>query len=70
MFKHIIGQAIFQFIVIITLVFAAEQFIPEYEDAYDTGIFAGRPELKWHNGVVGGTIRSGRMKYVSGGADY
>jgi hypothetical protein len=30
MFKHIIGQAIFQFIVVMILVFAGEKLIPEY----------------------------------------
>jgi Ca2+ transporting ATPase len=48
MFKHILGQAIFQFTVIMILVFAGERFIPEYIDSYDTGIFAGKPEFKWH----------------------
>jgi Ca2+ transporting ATPase len=70
MFKHIIGQAIFQFIVIMVLVFAGEKFIPESVDSYDTGIFAGHPEYKWADGIVGGTVRSGRMKFVTGGSDY
>jgi len=70
MFKHIVGQAIFQFIIIMILIYAGEKIIPEFEDSYDTTIFKAHPEYKWHNGIVGGTIRSGRMKTVSGDADY
>ena len=70
MFKHILGQAVFQIIVIMVLVFAGEKFIPESTDSYDTGIFAAHPEYKWHNGVVGGTVRSGRFKFVNGSSDY
>jgi len=44
--------------------------IPEYEDIYDTTIFAGHPEYKWHDGIVGGTMRSGRFKHVNGDSDY
>jgi Ca2+ transporting ATPase len=43
MLKHIIGQSIYQFIVMMVLVFLGEQFIPEYSDSYDTGIFASNP---------------------------
>lgn len=32
MFKHIGGQAIFQFIVLMILMFAGDTFIPEYVD--------------------------------------
>jgi Ca2+ transporting ATPase len=70
MFKHILGQAIFQLIVIMVLVFAGEKIIPEYVDSFDTTTFAANPEYKWHNGIVGGTVRSGRMKYVNGDDDY
>jgi len=70
MFKHIIGQAIFQIIVIMVLVFAGENFIPEYEDSYYSGIFKLHTEYKWRDGIIGGTVRSGRMKTVSGAPDY
>lgn len=70
MFKHIIGQAIFQFTVIMILVFFGERFIPESVDIYDSTIFANNPENKWYNGIVGGTVRSGRMKYIDGSWDY
>lgn len=70
MIKHIFGQALFQLIVIITLTFCGENFIPEYEDSYDTTIFATNPAGKWHNGIVGGTVRSGRFFTPTGGVDY
>ena len=70
MFKHIIGQAIFQLIVLLVLIFAGEHIIPEYLDDLDTTTFAGHPEYKWYDGVVGGTVRSGRLKTISSGNDY
>ena len=35
MFKHIIGQAIFQISMLILLLWAGEYLIPEFPDAYD-----------------------------------
>lgn len=66
MMKHIVGQSIFQIIIMMILVFAGDTFIPEYVDSYDAGKFFGRPELKWAGGVVGGTVRSGRFYAPSG----
>lgn len=66
MFKHIIGQAIFQLIIMIILVFLGERFIPEYEDAFDfTPGF--KPEYKYS---APGTIRSGRSIFYDGTPDY
>jgi Ca2+ transporting ATPase len=70
MLKHIIGQAIFQFLVVMILLFLGERFIPEYVDSFDSGVFAQNPSYKWHNGVVGGTVRSGRFYTVNGDSDY
>jgi Ca2+ transporting ATPase len=70
MLKHIIGQAIFQIVVMVIIVFWGENFIPEYSDSYDTGIFANHPEYKWLNGVVGGTVCSGRFYQINGNSDY
>lgn len=70
MLKHIIGQSIFQLIVLTILIFCGEQFIPEYVDSYDSTIFANSPASKWLNGIVGGNIRSGRFYTVQGGDDY
>ena len=43
MLKHIIGQSIYQITILLILTFLGEHFIPEYEDAYDSGVFASRP---------------------------
>jgi len=43
MIKHIIGQAVFQLIVLLVLIFAGEYIIPEYVDKFDSGIFATKP---------------------------
>ena len=43
MFKHIIGQAIFQLTVMILLVFLADRFIPEYPGKYDHTYFKDHP---------------------------
>ena len=43
MFKHILGQAIFQIIVLLALIFAGDHFIPEFGDSYDDSVFANHP---------------------------
>ena len=55
---------------LIFLIFYGEQFIPEYADSYDSTIFATNPSDKWLNGVIGGTVRSGRFYTISGADDY
>jgi len=35
MFKHILGQAIYQITIMLILVFAGDQFLPEYGDTFD-----------------------------------
>lgn len=66
MIKHIAGQSAFQLVVLCVLVFAGEFFIPEYIDSYDTGVFKNNPEYKWHDGVIGGTVRHGRYYTIAG----
>lgn len=70
MIKNILGQATFQLIVMTVLIFAGERFIPEEVDSYDTTLFSAHPEWKWYNGVIGGTVRSGRLITISGDDDY
>lgn len=43
MFKHIIGQAILQFVIIILLTFGGDKFLPEYCDSNDSKLFNGHP---------------------------
>lgn len=69
MFKHIICQSIFQFIVIITIVFTGDQWIPESPDTFDD-IIGQDLGAKYANGLINTTVRSGRFKDVSGGYDY
>jgi hypothetical protein len=38
MTKHIIGQSIYQVTILLILVFAGDQFLPEYEDDFDREI--------------------------------
>lgn len=69
--KHILGQAIFQIIIMCILIFNGPEFIPEEIDSLDSsGVYIGNPHYKWHNGVVGGTVCSGRFYTPSGGKDY
>ena len=66
MFKHIIGQTIFQLIVMCVLVFAGENFIPEFEDGFES-IDGFQRDFKYS---PSGTIRSGRDIFYNGEPDY
>lgn len=68
MFKHIIGQSIFQLIVMLVLVFEGEKFIPEYPGRFDDTIFKDHPEYKYSDN--GHTVRSGRLQQINGANDY
>lgn len=70
MMKHVIGQSIFQILVLVVLIFWGELFIPEYVDSLDSTDFAANPDWKWHNGVVGSTVCSGRGITILGDPDY
>ncbi|CAD8110921.1 unnamed protein product [Paramecium sonneborni] len=50
MFKHIIGQAIFQMIVMLVLLFSAQDFIPEFKGQEDDSKdFQGKLQYKYSN---------------------
>lgn len=66
MFKHIIGQGIYQFIVIITLTFCADRFLPEYPDNFDLQY----PDKLYCKYGMDGYAVSGRFSYINGSADY
>lgn len=66
MFKHILGQALFQMVLLIVLVFAGEQIIPEYADDFDTTAGFQR-EYKYTDA---GMARSGRYVFINGDPDY
>ena len=65
MFKHILGQAIYQFIILLVLIFDGDNFIPEYKDKFDETILKtpGTPWSVKYN--EGGYVRSGRYIYVN-----
>lgn len=71
MTKNIIGQSIFQLIIMIFMIFFGEQFIPEYEDSLDQlDVYKSNPQFKWYQGIVGGTVCSGRFYWINGNSDY
>lgn len=69
MFKHIICQAIFQLTVILVILFSGERWIPEAPDAFDD-VIGSNLNHKYANGIVGGTVCSGRFNYIDGTRDY
>ena len=56
MFKHVLGQALFQTIVLMVLLFTTEFWLPEYADEYDTQANFSSTYKYTSNGMV----RSGR----------
>lgn len=72
--KSIIGQSIYQIIVMSIIIFMGEKFIPEYEDSFDSTIYAGANQrFKWSLDSLGnrtGTVCSGRFYTVSGASEY
>jgi hypothetical protein len=66
MFKHIFGQALFQLIVLVFLVFYGEHLLHEYSDNFDkTDGF--QSNYKYDDN---GMARSGRMLKINGDDDY
>lgn len=62
MFKHIFGQAVYQFIILLILIFNADNFMPEYADQFDDQIAKDfLPRSVKYNGDY---VRSGRYIYV------
>jgi Ca2+ transporting ATPase len=43
MFKHIIGQSLYQLVIMLVLVFVGDMFIPEYMGDYDYTHFKEHP---------------------------
>jgi Ca2+ transporting ATPase len=66
MFKHIIGQALYQLIVLVFLVFYGEHLLREEEDGFDLIPGFQRHYKYDENGMV----RSGRMLTINGSDDY
>ena len=69
--KNIVGQSIFQVIIMIIIIFFGELFVPEYEDSLDQDpLYIANPSFKWYQGIVGGTVCSGRFYWINGDPDY
>jgi len=64
MFKHICGQAVYQFIILLVLIFDGDNFIPEYKDELDDTILR-TPGTPWGVKYNGEYVRSGRYIYVN-----
>ena len=69
MIKHVIGQSIFQMIVLLLLIFVGPYIIPEYADEYDSMIGANL-NAKYFNGQLEGTITNGMSYTLSGDKNY
>lgn len=68
MFKHILGQAIYQFIILLIIIFYGDQFIPEYSDSLDDEILKDNRDLNYYKyNVIDGKkyVRSGRLINIS-----
>lgn len=66
MFKHIIGQAIFQIAMLTLLLWTGEYIIPEFPDDYENESFYQYSYKYTENGMA----RSGRLIEVDGTVDY
>lgn len=66
MYKHILGQALFQITVLVFLVFWGEHIIPEYSDSFDS---SSGFQSSYKYGADG-MARSGRMLKINGKVDY
>jgi len=70
MMKHILGQAIYQFTIIMILIFSADKWIPEYRDNELVQI-DGELLSRFYSDCPGECkyMRSGRPYFISSGDD-
>lgn len=57
MFKHIIGQSIYQFLVLLVLLFYGENFLPEYEDSFDDQLVKDNKPMSYKYNYANGNCR-------------
>lgn len=69
MLKHIIGQAIFQILALLVLLFFGQHFIPEYHDDFDS-VIGSDLKAKYYMGQSEGTVTSGMFYTLSGEDNY
>lgn len=65
MLKHIIGQAAFQLVILLILLFVGPSFIPEFRDSFD-GVIGSDLEAKYLNGVIESTVTDGKFYSIAG----
>ena len=58
MFKHVIGQTIFQLTLLLFLLIQGQHFLPEFKDEFDD-LIGTDLSAKYHNGQAEGTMTSG-----------
>ena len=70
MFKHIFGQAIYQLIIMMIVVFNGESFLPEEEDSWDNEIKSNKIFGEWwkvkYSNPEKTLTRSGRLMNYNG----
>lgn len=69
MFKHILGQSIFQVFVLLILTFFGQYIIPEYADGFDS-VIGSDLGAKYYMGQPEGTVTSGMFYTLSGQDNY
>ena len=57
MFKHIIAQSIYQFIILIILIFYGENILPEYEDSFDDQLRKDNNPMTFKYNIVDGKCK-------------
>lgn len=63
--KHIIGQAVFQIIILLLLMFFGQHVIPEYADEFDS-VIGSDLQAKYYMGQPEGTVANGMFYSLSG----
>lgn len=69
MLKHIIGQALFQLIILLLLLFFTPMILPEFKDGFDEKIGQDLA-AKYYHGVAESTVADGKFYTISGHDNY
>ncbi len=69
MIKHIVGQCIYQMIILLLLLFLGQHIIPEQVDEFDS-VIGFDLQAKYQDGVVGGTVVNGCFYDLGGDPKY
>lgn len=58
MFKHIIGQSIYQFLILLVLIFYGENFLPEYQDSFDDTLRSDNKPMSYKYNYIDGNCNN------------